>query len=162
MNGPPRGPSRPPPHVSIEDLEEEPRSGSFEIPASLGDLKKVRRQAEEFREEAKVELKREITRNEAFTALATILGCVATLMSAWFFIIREARAAADAGVQAVAQQAKATQAELERFQREAALRLERSESASNRTEVKVDALLEKFRVPNPAPMPKESPEEKRK
>ena len=99
---PPSSPRRPPP-ISMQELSEEPRSGSWQIPVSLGDLKA-------FRTEARTELKKEITRHEGITSLGILLGCLGTLMSAWFFIMREARAQADAGVSAVAIQAKATQA----------------------------------------------------
>lgn len=76
----------------------------------------------------------------------------------------EARAQ-DAGAKAAAPallQAETTARELEATKREWALRFERLEQQGNRTEAKVDelkqqnalqmaALLERFRIPNPAP-----------
>jgi hypothetical protein len=67
-----------------------------------------------------------------------------------------AQEARDAGVAAAAdvkRQADATQHELERFQLEVTGRMKRVEDGQGRTEQKVDKLLERFQVPNPAPAP---------
>lgn len=73
----------------------------------------------------------------------------------WRTLSSEARAQAKDEVAPIAQKQAATQAELERFQRETALRLERTEAQGTRMETKVDALLTKFNVPNPAPAPRD-------
>lgn len=51
----------------------------------------------------------------------------------------------------------ATQAELTRFQHEVDSRMGRVERQGDRMEVKVDALLSRLNIPNPAPYPGPTP-----
>lgn len=67
----------------------------------------------------------------------------------------EARDAGTAAAVEVKRQADATQRELERFQTEVNGRLTRVEESGNRTERKLDKLLDRFDVRNPAPTPKD-------
>lgn len=95
---------------------------------------------------------------KVLVGVGTGLGSVAAVTLAfvvYFKVLGEAKAQSDAGVATVAQQATATQQRQERFEREAALRFERVEAQGNRIETKMDAMLTAFRVPNPAPTPKD-------
>lgn len=92
------------------------------------------------------------------TSWALFVTAVAIITGTLWAYRAAAAEARDAGVEAAAEvkrQADATQRELERFQRETSARLDRLEGGQNRSEQKIDKLLERFQVPNPAPAPKD-------
>lgn len=103
---------------------------------------------------------RDFVRNAALLSTlkavgATVVAIAVGSVVGWRSLSSEARAQARDEVAPLAQSQKATQAELERFQRESSSRFERGEAQGNRLEVKVDALLTRLNVPNPAPAPKD-------
>jgi hypothetical protein len=90
-------------------------------------------------------------------AVALIVGSAVTAVSisfGAFFVLRgEAYAQGVEAAKVTDQKATATQSELERYKGEADARFRRLEAQGDRTEQKVDALLNRFSVPNPAPRP---------
>jgi len=102
---------------------------------------------------------REVARSGVFKVAIGVGGFALSCFLAGITVTKAmAQSARDAGVEAAAlvkREADTTQAELERFQREAAGRFERLEGGQNRSEQKLDALLTRLQVPNPAPMPKD-------
>jgi hypothetical protein len=91
----------------------------------------------------------------AWALLATAAALVAGTLWAYRAAAQEARDAGTSAATDVKRQADATQRELERFQVEVSNRLTGVEQAGNRTEQKVDRLLYRFDIPNPAPAPKD-------
>ncbi len=103
----------------------------------------------------KRELRRELALNELKTVAAIVVASLGIVFGAWRVVISEAKAQTDAGVALVELKQAATQAQLDRYERESAARLDRVEAQGTRTDAKLDALLTAFRVPNPAPTPKD-------
>jgi len=103
----------------------------------------------------KAELKRELNLNELKTIAAIFVAAVGTFFGAYRVVLGEARAQTDAGVSLQAQKLAITDADLQAFKRDVTVRFERYENQGNRTEKKMDALLDRFNVPNPAPAPKD-------
>lgn len=85
--------------------------------------------------------------------VGSIVGAIGIAFAAYTFIVTEARAQTDAGMKVVAQQAANTQAQLESYRKENDARFQRLEHQGDRNETKLDAMLQAFRVPNPAPKP---------
>jgi hypothetical protein len=102
------------------------------------------------------DLKRGLSMETLKVGAIVFVAVVGGLFGAWRILLSEARAQTDAGVTTVALEARATQRELERFQREADARFVRLEAAGQRADTKLDALLFALRVPNPAPAPSDA------
>lgn len=116
-----------------------------------------------FAAQRQVEKKMLLT-NDIRVLVSSVVIAVATSFAVFFAIRSDAQGISDAGVakselkiQVVDQKAAATQQELERFQREADRRLSYVEASVNRQDRKLDAVLDKFQIPNPAPAPPPSP-----
>jgi hypothetical protein len=109
--------------------------------------------------EATRDFVREVARTGLWKTSWALIGTVGSLVAGTLWAYRAAAAEAhDAGVKAAAEvklQADATQRELERFQKETAGRMDRFEGAQGRSEKKLDKMLERFQIPNPAPAPRD-------
>lgn len=104
----------------------------------------------------KKELKKEIGHKTNIKLGAAVVGTVATsIASVLVFIDNRVAAQTDAGVRVHEGRLVAVEQGLVSVRAETNNRLDRAEQQGNRMETKVDALLEKFRVPNPAPSPKD-------
>ena len=87
--------------------------------------------------------------------VGTVVIAVSTAFGAFFVLRAEAQTQGVEAAKQVDQKATATQDELTRYKAEAAERFKRIEHQGDRTEQKMDALLDRFSVPNPAPRPKD-------
>lgn len=92
----------------------------------------------------------------AKSAGVMLVAIVVASITAWRTVMAEAKANSDAGIASVGMSAAATQRELERFQKEVDVRINRSEAQGDRMEKKVDVLLDRLNVRNPAPAPKDA------
>lgn len=91
----------------------------------------------------------------AWALLVTVSSLVGATLWAYRAAAQEARDAGSSAAAEVKRQADATQRELERFQAEVNARLGRVEESGGRQEQKLDKMLERFQIPNPAPAPKD-------
>lgn len=83
----------------------------------------------------------------------SIVGAIGIAFGVYFAVLGQAQAQVDAGVRNVKQQADNTQGDLDRYKKENDARFNRLEHQGDRNETKLDALLNRFSVPNPAPKP---------
>lgn len=116
----------------------------------------------------KGEMRRSFRLNEVYTLLVAVATAAAALLGAYRLYVSEARAAGaeeaarvQLRVDATQVKADATQRELERYQGEVSARLSRVEAAADdaretgrRNEKKLDRMLDKMEIPNPAPAPR--------
>ena len=107
----------------------------------------------------KAEMQRAFRVNELFTAAVALLVGLGTLWVGQYVFLGQARAAgkeaADSGVSDTRNLAASTQRELERFEHEVSRRLGRVDEGQQRTDAKLDILLYRLNIANPAPAPKD-------
>lgn len=98
--------------------------------------------------------------NDVRVLVGACVVAVAVSFAVFFALDARAQKAVDAGVdesakklEVVAQKSSATQDELTRFQGESDRRMTRVENSVMRQDQKLDALLDAFKIRNPAPAP---------
>jgi hypothetical protein len=92
------------------------------------------------------------------TAKAAVGAIISSIAVGWFGygkVEALAQERAEKAVETVAQKAKATQEDLDGYKQGTNNRLDHLEHQGNRTEKKLDAIIDAMRIPNPAPAPKD-------
>lgn len=145
---PPIPPLPSPGQPFVSDREREPTTGEF-LAASVENV--VREQTTHVEKN----VRRGVSERLTVSFVASVVVAIGTAFGAYTFVLNEAKAQTDAGVKLIDQKAEATQGELTRYKSENDARFNRLEHQGDRNEQKLDAMLNAFRVPNPAPAPKD-------
>jgi hypothetical protein len=107
------------------------------------------------RKKLKPELRSELNWQGAKLTIAMVVVAIGTAFGAYEFILNEARAQTDAGVKGHETRLSAVEQTATADRAQNNTRFQRLEEGQLRTDKKLDALLDRLNVPNPAPAPKD-------
>lgn len=85
--------------------------------------------------------------------IGIVVSAIGIAFGGWRAMAADAKDAGISAAQDVKREADATQRELERHEAEEESRHRRQEASQDRLEAKLDVMLSRFQIPNPAPAP---------